>query len=133
MVYGRMEQEEGTVNLPIGRSKADRKKMCVCYDHSRPAVTHYQLLEQYQGFAHLKCRLETGRTHQIRVHMAAIGHPVAGDPVYGPKKIIERLHGQCLHAKTLGFVHPATGKWMEFTSVLPEYFQSFLKGLKKAD
>lgn len=133
VVHGRMEQEEGTVNLPIGRSKADRKKMCVCYDHSRPAVTYYRLLEQYQGFAHLKCRLETGRTHQIRVHMAAIGHPVAGDPVYGPKKIIERLHGQCLHAKTLGFVHPATGKWMEFTSVLPEYFQSFLKGLKKAD
>ena len=133
VVYGRMAQEAGTVNLPIGRSKADRKKMCVCYDHSRPAVTHYRLLEQYRDFAHLKCRLETGRTHQIRVHMAAIGHPVAGDPVYGPKKIIERLHGQCLHAKTLGFVHPATGKWMEFTSPLPEYFQSFLNGLKKAD
>ena len=133
VVYGRMEQEQGTVDLPIGRNKVDRKKMCVCYEHSRPAVTHYWLLEQYQGFAHLKCRLETGRTHQIRVHMAAIGHPVAGDPVYGPKKIIEKLHGQCLHAKTLGFVHPATGKWMEFTSELPQYFQSFLKGLKKAD
>jgi 23S rRNA pseudouridine1911/1915/1917 synthase len=92
-------------------------------------VTHYQVKTRYQGFTHLVLRLETGRTHQIRVHMAHLGHPVAGDPVYGPKKIITRLEGQCLHAGKIGFVHPRTGAYLEFEAPLPEYFTSFLRGL----
>lgn len=131
VVYGTVKAETGTVDLPIGRSRQDRKRMCVTEEHSRNAVTHYQVLEPLRDFTHIRCRLETGRTHQIRVHMAAIGHPVAGDEVYGPKKVVERLHGQCLHAKTIGFVHPATGEQLYFDSDLPDYFQAFLNSLRQ--
>lgn len=129
IVYGNVK-ENGTVNAPIGRSKKDRKKMCVTYENSKDAVTHYEVIQNYGEFTHLKCILETGRTHQIRVHMASIGHPVAGDDVYGPKKIITKLNGQCLHAKVIGFVHPRSGKYMEFNSELPEYFKNFLNEIK---
>ena len=92
-------------------------------------MTHYKVLEEFGGFSHLELRLETGRTHQIRVHMAYMGHPVAGDPLYGPRKVIESLHGQCLHAKTVGFCHPRTGVYLEFTSELPDYYLQFLEHL----
>lgn len=130
VVYGRFPEPEGTVNAPIGRSQKDRKKMTVTDRNSKPAVTHYQVITAYEQFAHLKLRLETGRTHQIRVHMAYIGHPVAGDPVYGPKNGIKKLDGQCLHARSIGFVHPTTGEYLEFDSPLPDYFMSFLKTLR---
>lgn len=97
---------------------------------AKQAITHYQVLGRYDGFTHLRCRLETGRTHQIRVHLAYLGHPVAGDELYGPKKAIKRLEGQCLHARALGFVHPITGEHLYFESPLPPYFTSFLKTLK---
>ena len=102
--------------------------MAVTDKNSKEAVTHYKVITQYDGFAHIRLRLETGRTHQIRVHMAYIGHPVAGDDVYGPKKIIKSLNGQCLHAKKIGFIHPRTNEYIEFESDLPDYFKSFLKG-----
>ena len=104
--------------------------MAVTQFHSREAVTHYQVLARYEGFTHVRLRLETGRTHQIRVHMASIGHPLAGHSVYGPKKVIKSLKGQCLHAKVIGFIHPQTGEYMEFDSQLPEYFSDFLKSLR---
>lgn len=121
-------KENGTVNAPIGRSKTDRKKMCVTAENSREAVTHYSVIENYGNYTHLRLRLETGRTHQIRVHMAYIGHPVAGDDVYGNGKPAS-LGGQCLHAKHIGFIHPITGEWLEFESELPGYFIKFLKTL----
>ena len=130
VVYGRLREDTLTIDRPIGRSRADRKKMCVTQEHSRPAVTHCQVLERFERFTHIRCRLETGRTHQIRVHMASIGHPVAGDPVYGPKKVISELQGQCLHARTIGFCHPVTGEDMYFTSELPSYFTRFLSRLR---
>lgn len=130
VVYGRFSQESGVIDAPIGRNPADRKKMCVTEKNSRCAVTHYQVLEPLKGFTHLRFTLETGRTHQIRVHMAFVGHPIAGDPAYGPKKVITQLNGQCLHARTIGFVHPTTGKYMEFTSELPPYYTDFLKSVK---
>ena len=105
--------------------------MAVVKTGGREAVTHYQVLTQYEGFAHLRLKLQTGRTHQIRVHMASIGHPVAGDEIYGPKKAIKKLEGQCLHAKALGFIHPVTGEHLYFESPLPEYFCAFLKTLGK--
>ncbi|MBP3854914.1 MAG: RluA family pseudouridine synthase [Ruminiclostridium sp.] len=123
-------KEGGTVNAPIGRSKSDRKKMCVTTENSREAVTHYSVIGNYRNYTHLRLRLETGRTHQIRVHMAHIGHPVAGDDVYGNGKPAS-LCGQCLHAKHIGFTHPITGEWLEFESELPEYFTKFLKNLDK--
>lgn len=126
IVYGGFKHESGTINAPIGRHKVDRKKMAVTRENSRPAVTHYKVIKRYKGFTHLRLRLETGRTHQIRVHMAYIGHPVAGDEVYGPKKVIQELEGQCLHAKMIGFVHPRTEEYMEFESDLPLYFKKFL-------
>lgn len=129
VVYGRMKQPSGTIDLPIGRNKVERKKMCVTYENSRNAITHYEVLRQYDGFTHIKCRLETGRTHQIRVHLAHIGHAVAGDDVYGVKKVIKSLNGQCLHAKTIGFIHPITRESLYFTSELPTYFTAFLNGL----
>lgn len=122
-------KEDGTVDAPIGRHKTDRKKMCVTTENSREAVTHYFVLDRYAGYTHLRVRLETGRTHQIRVHMAYLGHPVAGDPVYGNGKPAW-LEGQCLHAKKIGFVHPRTGEYMEFDSELPEYFKKFLKSIE---
>lgn len=131
VVYGGFSVEEGSVDAPIGRNPSDRKKMCVTQKNSRSAVTHYRVKEQFFGFTDLELRLETGRTHQIRVHMAHIGHPVAGDPVYGPKKVIVRLHGQCLHARTIGFIHPRTGEYLEFTSELPAYYTAFLDSLRR--
>ncbi len=130
VVYGNLKQEEGTVSAPIARHPNDRKRMAVV-PGGREAVTHYRVLERFDGFTLVECRLETGRTHQIRVHMAHIGHPVAGDPVYGPKKCIASLGGQCLHARKLGFVHPSTGEYLEFDSGLPPYFTDFLEKLRK--
>ena len=130
VVYGNLKTEEGTISAPLGRHPADRKRMAVLSSGGREAVTHYRVLERFSGFTLVECRLETGRTHQIRVHMAHIGHPVAGDPVYGPKKCITELHGQCLHARVIGFVHPATGEYLEFDSGLPPYFQQFLSKLR---
>ncbi|MBR4762509.1 MAG: RluA family pseudouridine synthase, partial [Clostridia bacterium] len=127
VVYGNIADDEGTVNAPIGRHPVKRKQMAVTDKNSKSAVTHYKVLERFGGFTHIRCRLETGRTHQIRVHMAYIGHPLAGDDVYGPKKVIKRLEGQCLHARKIGFVHPATHGYMEFTSELPAYFVDFLE------
>ncbi len=126
VVYGQFKEDSGTVNAPIGRHPVDRKRMAVTASHSREAVTHFQVLERLNGFTHLRVQLETGRTHQIRVHMAYIGHPVAGDPVYGPRKVISELHGQCLHAREIGFTHPVTGERMHFSSPLPDYFVRFL-------
>ncbi len=127
VVYGRLKDEQGTVNAPIGRHKTDRKKMCVTEKNSKNAVTHYRVIDYNNSFSHAALKLETGRTHQIRVHMAYIGHPVAGDPVYGPSKVITSLNGQCLHARKIGFVHPITGENLFFDSELPLYFVDFLK------
>ncbi|MDD5952823.1 MAG: RluA family pseudouridine synthase [Oscillospiraceae bacterium] len=129
VVYGKLKEDTGTIDAPIGRHPTDRKRMCVTEKNSRNAVTHYEVLSRYNGFTHVRLRLETGRTHQIRVHMAYLGHPVAGDPVYGPKKVLTALGGQCLHARVIGFIHPATGEYLEFTSELPPYFTAFLKKL----
>ena len=130
VVYGNIKEDKLTVNQPIGRSPKDRKKMAVTLKNSKNATTHIEVLERFGNFTHIRCVLETGRTHQIRVHCAHIGHPVAGDEVYGPKKVIYELHGQCLHAKHIGFVHPRTHEWLEFESELPEYFTNFLNKLK---
>lgn len=127
VVYGKLKSNSGTVNAPIDRHPLKRKQMAVI-DGGREAVTHYEVLEELNGFSYLKLHLETGRTHQIRVHMAHIGHPVAGDDVYGPKKVITELRGQCLHAKRVGFIHPKTREYMEFDSCLPDYFEKFLRG-----
>ena len=131
VVYGNVKQDSATVDKPIGRSPTDRKKMAVTYKNSKPALTNYEVIKRYEGFTLLKLRLFTGRTHQIRVHMASIGHPVAGDDVYGPKKVITSLNGQCLHAGLLGFVHPVSGEYIEVRSELPDYFNQFLSKLKE--
>jgi len=128
VVYGNLKEDKGTIDAPIARHPKERKKMAVI-DGGRRAVTHYEVLERLNGFCHVKLRLETGRTHQIRVHMAYIGHPVAGDDVYGPKKVITSLSGQCLHAKKIGFIHPVSDNYVEFDSSLPNYFVKFLRGL----
>lgn len=128
IVYGVNMEDEGDVDAPIGRSAKDRKKMAVI-EGGRTAQTHYSVIKRYSGFTHVQCKLKTGRTHQIRVHMAYIGHPVAGDSVYGPKNVITQLGGQCLHAGTIGFIHPRTGEYMEFTAPLPEYFTEFERKL----
>lgn len=130
VVYGNFKEDNGTVNAPIGRHPTKRKQMAVTNTASRNAVTHYEVLERFGDFTHLRLRLETGRTHQIRVHMAYLGHPVAGDDVYGPKKVITALNGQCLHARKIGFIHPATKEYLEFDSPLPDYFEKFLRKLK---
>lgn len=130
VVYGKFKTLEGTVDAPIGRHPVDRKKMAVTEKNSKNAVTHYSVVKEYKDFTHLSVRLETGRTHQIRVHMAYTGHPVAGDPVYGPKKCITSLSGQCLHAGLIGFKHPRSGEYIEIESELPEYFTKFLRSLK---
>lgn len=129
IVYGNIKEDSGTVNAPIGRHHVDRKKMAVTEKNSRFAITHWRVLRRFGEFTHVRLILETGRTHQIRVHMASIGHPVAGDAVYGPKKVIERLGGQCLHAKYIKFVHP-NGDELEFESELPSYFTDYLKYLE---
>ena len=126
---GYFKDTEGTVDTPIGRHKTDRKKMCVTTENSRNAVTHYSVIKQYGGYAHVRLRLETGRTHQIRVHLSYIGHPVLGDDVYG--KPYKGIEGQCLHARKIGFVHPSTGEYMEFESELPDYFTAILAKLEK--
>ena len=128
IVYGVNMPDEGDVDAPIGRSTKDRKKMAVI-EGGRSAQTHYSVVKRYSGYTHVQCKLKTGRTHQIRVHMAYIGHPVAGDAVYGPKNVITQLNGQCLHAGTIGFIHPRTGEYMEFTAPLPEYFTEFERKL----
>lgn len=130
MVYGSNIPDEGDIDAPIGRSHKDRKKMAVI-DDGRSAQTHYSVVKRYKGFTHVQCKLRTGRTHQIRVHMAYIGHPVAGDPVYGPGNVITQLNGQCLHAGTIGFVHPRSGEYMEFTAPLPDYFTAFESKLEE--
>ncbi|MEG0942605.1 MAG: RluA family pseudouridine synthase [Angelakisella sp.] len=130
IVHGRLKEPQFIIDAPIGRSVSDRKKMCITDRNSRNAITHVELLEELNGFSYVKCVLETGRTHQIRVHMAYIGHPVAGDTVYGPKKAaITGSTGQCLHARTIGFIHPRTGEELFFTSPLPIYFDNLLKKL----
>lgn len=129
VVYGHMPQRQGRVDMPIGRSPKDRKKMAVTEKNAKTAVTYYEVISEYTGFTHLKLNLETGRTHQIRVHMSALAHPLAGDAVYGPKKVIKKLNGQCLHAGILGFIHPASGQKMHFESPLPRYFTDFLEEL----
>ena len=130
VVYGRFQTESGTVDAPIGRHPTDRKKMAVTQKNAKSAVTHFFVEHQYRDFTHVRLQLETGRTHQIRVHMAYIGHPVAGDPVYGPKKVITSLNGQCLHAGSIAFLHPRTRQHIEIESELPAYFTTFLRGLR---
>lgn len=131
IVYYNITDDNGIIDAPIGRSKKDRKKMCVTDYNSKLAKTHYEVLERFNDFTYIKCILETGRTHQIRVHMAYINHPVAGDPVYGPKNVIKELNGQCLHAHKLGFIHPKTSKYLEFTAPVPDTFDAFLTKLRK--
>lgn len=131
VVYGNLKNDEGTVDAPIGRSQIDRKKMCVTEKNSKHAVTHYSVIARYKGYTHIKCILETGRTHQIRVHMAFLGHPVSGDSVYGIKNEKVDFTGQCLHARKIGFIHPRTRKYLEFTSKLPDYFEKYLEKLGK--
>lgn len=126
---GSFKDTEGTVDAPIGRHHTDRKKMCVTQENSKNAVTHYNVIKQYGGYAHVRLRLETGRTHQIRVHLSYIGHPILGDDVYG--KPYKGIEGQCLHARKIGFIHPATGEYMEFTSELPDYFRAVLNKLER--
>lgn len=131
VVHGNIKTDSGTINAPIGRSKKDRKKMTVTTENSKNAITHYEVIERFCGYTYLKIMLETGRTHQIRVHMAKRGNPVAGDIVYGQKNTPKHLNGQCLHAMRIGFVHPKTHEYLEFSSELPEYFSSFLNTLKE--
>lgn len=131
VIHGHLKEPEGIVDAPIGRSINDRKKMCVTERNSKNAVTHYQVIEEYRNFSFLKLKLETGRTHQIRVHMAYLGHPVAGDPVYGLKNGVASLNGQCLHAGVLGFVHPVTNEFIRVEAPLPDYFMNFIEGIKK--
>lgn len=131
LVHGVIKEERGIIDAPLGRSKKDRKKQAVVED-GRHAVTHFKVLERFKHYTLVSCRLETGRTHQIRVHMKYIGHPLAGDPLYGPRKTLPG-NGQYLHARLLGFKHPRTGKQMTFTTPLPEYFQKMLDHLEKTD
>jgi len=124
--YGNFKNDSGVINAPISRHPTKRKQMAVI-EGGREAITNFEVIERLNGFTYLKLKLYTGRTHQIRVHTAFVGHPVAGDDVYGPKKVITELNGQCLHAKKLGFIHPKTNEYMEFESDLPDYFKSFLE------
>lgn len=130
VVYGHLKEKEGTINAPIGRNPNNRLQMCVTDKNSKNAVTHYEVIKEYKDFSHVRLILETGRTHQIRVHMKYIGHPVAGDDVYGPSKVIKQLSGQCLHAAVIGFKHPASGERIKITSELPEYFTNFLNTIR---
>ena len=131
VVVGHMPEAQGTVSYPLGRSRTDRKKQAVNGINAREAVTHYEVLARYQGYDLCRFVLETGRTHQIRVHTAALGHPIAGDTVYGSEKNTLGLSGQCLHAMVLGFIHPRTGEYLEFSAPLPPYFTTFLSHLKE--
>lgn len=131
IVWDNIKEDEGTVEGPIGRHPTDRKKMAVNYKNGKDAVTHYRVLERFGNATYIECRLETGRTHQIRVHMTSLGHPLLGDEVYGTRKDPYHLQGQTLHAMVLGFVHPRTGEYMEFSAPLPEYFTNLLEKLRK--
>ena len=126
IVHGTVKEDSGTINAPIGRHPLERKKMAVNEQNGKPAVTHYQVLKRFRQFTYIECELETGRTHQIRVHMASIHHPLLGDTVYGPSKCPYPLQGQTLHAMTIGFLHPSTGEYMEFSAPLPDYFEKLL-------
>lgn len=127
IVHGNLKEDEGTVNAPIGRHPTDRKKMSTHAKNSRTAITHYKVLKRFGNYTHIQCELETGRTHQIRVHLSSIGHPIVGDLVYGPKKCpFPHLVGQTLHAKTLGIIHPRTGEYLEVSAPLPSYFLELL-------
>lgn len=130
IVCGVIKEDTGTVNAPIGRHPQDRKKMCINQKNGREAVTHYRVLERFARYTYIECQLETGRTHQIRVHMASIHHPLLGDKVYGPDKCPYKLQGQTLHAGVLGFRHPRTGEYMEFEAPLPDYFEELLRKLR---
>lgn len=130
IVHGNLKDDKGVIDVPVGRHPTDRKKMSTKSPYGRRAVTHYRVLERFGNYTYIECELETGRTHQIRVHMASIGHPILGDQIYGPAKCPFKLQGQTLHAKILGFHHPSTGKYMEFDAPLPEYFQKLLEQLR---
>ena len=130
IVYGVIKEDEGTVDAPIGRHPVDRKKMSINYKNGKHAVTHYRVLERFKQFTYVECQLETGRTHQIRVHMASLNHPLLGDSVYGPSKCPFKLQGQTLHAGVLGIIHPRTGEYMEFDAPLPQYFTELLQKLE---
>ena len=128
IVCGNLQEEEGTIDAPIGRDPGDRKKMAINRKNGKEAVTHYRILQRFTGYTYIECRLETGRTHQIRVHMASLGHPLLGDAVYGPKKCpFPSLEGQTLHAMILGFVQPTTGEYIETCAPLPDYFEHLLR------
>ena len=131
IVFGNLKNDSGTVDAPIGRHPTDRKKMCITAKNSKNAVTHYNVIKRYKGYTHIRCVLETGRTHQIRVHMASLGHPVSGDMVYGVKNEKVDFTGQCLHARKIGFAHPKSNEYMEFSSELPNYFSRFIDKLEK--
>lgn len=131
IVHGNLKDDQGTVDAPIGRHPIDRKKMAIEPRNGRDAITHYHVLERFGNYTYIECQLETGRTHQIRVHMSSIHHPIVGDDVYGPAKCpFSDLQGQTLHAQVLGFIHPRTGEYMEFSAPLPEYFENLLTKLR---
>lgn len=130
LVWNNITDDTGTIDAPIGRHPVDRKKMAINHKNGKQAVTHYKVLERFGQYTYIQCELETGRTHQIRVHMASIGHPLVGDPVYGPAKQPFKTDGQMLHAKVFGFIHPSTNEYMEFETDLPEYFQLILEKLR---
>ncbi len=129
IVYNSVKEDDGTVNAPLGRNPSDRKKMAIIKD-GREAITHYHVIERFKNYSYIECQLETGRTHQIRVHMTSINHPLLGDSLYGPKSSSFNLQGQTLHAKVLGFIHPRTKEYMEFEVPLPEYFEKLVNILK---
>lgn len=131
IVHGVIKEDEGTIEGPIGRHPIDRKKMSINYKNGKPAITHFRVLKRFSNYTYVECRLETGRTHQIRVHMASIHHPLLGDSVYGPAKCPFKLQGQTLHAKILGIHHPITGEYMEIDAPLPKYFTDLLDKLEK--
>ncbi len=130
IVHGVIEEEEGTVDAPIGRHPIERKKMSINYKNGKEAVTHYKVIQRFKNYTYIQCQLETGRTHQIRVHMASIKHPLLGDQLYGPQKNPFKLQGQSLHAKIIGIIHPRTNAYIEADAPLPEYFEKLLKKLE---
>ena len=130
IVFGNVKDDIGTIDAPIGRHHSDRKRMAVTDKNSKNAVTHFEVIERLKGYTYMRFKLETGRTHQIRVHCAYIGHPVSGDQVYGVKNEKTSLNSQCLHARKIGFIHPGTNEYMEFVSDLPDYFEDYLNKLR---
>lgn len=130
VVHGVLKEDEGTIDAPIGRHPVERKKMSINHKNGKEAVTHYKVMKRFRNYTYIQCQLETGRTHQIRVHMASIKHPLLGDVVYGPAKCPFKLQGQTLHAKTIGILHPRTNEYLEIDAPLPEYFSELLKKLE---